>query len=47
VRVVIENHDYQLVGVDDGKPMNADLFVGPLQAASYAKRQGWEVVANE
>jgi hypothetical protein len=43
VRVVKQAHDYQLVDAD-GTPMNVGLFVGQLQAVSYAKNHGWEVI---
>jgi hypothetical protein len=41
--MVKDGDEFRLVG-PDGKPMNVGLFIGPMQATSYAKRQGWEVV---
>lgn len=41
-RVVGVNSHFEIVG-EDGTQLVAQPFVGPLQATSYAKRQGWEV----
>ncbi len=41
-RVVGVNSHFELIG-EDGTQLTMQPFVGPLQAASYAKRQGWEV----
>ena len=44
-RVVGVNSHFELIG-EDGRQLTTQPFVGPLQAASYAKRQGWEVIES-
>jgi Protein of unknown function (DUF3631) len=45
VHVVGVDSHFKLIG-EDGKQLTVQPFVGPLQAASYAKRQGWEVTES-